>query len=64
MLSVRIRAVRGGRAQFYSVSKKRQGMSTKAEGERWEVAEEIKYVGIHTIKHLRYPTSAEIHDQC
>lgn len=33
-----------GRAQLCSVSKKRQGLSTKAERERQEVAEEIKYV--------------------
>lgn len=33
------------RAQFYSVSKKRQGLSTKTEVEGQEVAEEIHYVG-------------------
>ena len=33
-----------GRAQFYSVSKKRQGLSTNTERERQEVAEEIKYI--------------------
>jgi hypothetical protein len=33
-----------GRAQLYSVSKKRQGLSTKAEMESQEVAEEIKYI--------------------
>jgi hypothetical protein len=30
---------------FYSVSKKRQEVSTKAESESQEVAEEIKYIG-------------------
>ena len=37
-----------GRAQIYSVSKKRQGLSTNTERERQEVAEEIKYIGVET----------------
>jgi hypothetical protein len=32
-------------AKNYSVSKKRQGLSTKTEMDSQEVAEEIKYIG-------------------
>jgi hypothetical protein len=33
-----------GRAQFYSVSKKRQGVSTKAEKESQDVVDIIQYI--------------------
>ncbi|KAJ9484622.1 hypothetical protein VN97_g8745 [Penicillium thymicola] len=49
LLSELVRALRSssGRAQFYSVSKKRQGLSTKTEMDSQEVAEEIHYIAIH-----------------
>ncbi|KUM55666.1 hypothetical protein ACN42_g11582 [Penicillium freii] len=55
---VTIRACSGaqGRAQLYSVSKKRQGLSTKTERERQEVAEVIWYVG--TDHGVRYTASS------
>ncbi|KAJ5783174.1 hypothetical protein N7457_004948, partial [Penicillium paradoxum] len=53
VLSELVRALRSssGRAQFYSVSKKRQGLSTKTEREGQEVAEEIKYIGPTVANH-------------
>ncbi|KAJ9493046.1 hypothetical protein VN97_g199 [Penicillium thymicola] len=37
-----------GRAQIYSVSKKRQGVSPNTEREQQEVAEEIKYISTYS----------------